>query len=74
MIMSDPMLTARTDQLSAFTNSHLDDLLVVIPAGDSRRGEAQNMADFVALLSGEEAREYLAALVVTAVRRIARLS
>jgi len=72
--MSKPPLTpgqgAQADQLAATAADEIALLARSVRAGDARRGEAQNLANFIAYLIDLHSAEYLAALVVAAVRQI----
>ena len=70
---TNPSTTALADQLAMHAKAELDRLGQVLPVGDAMHGEAQNTANFIALLSRETPSALLAALVVTAVRRIREL-
>lgn len=71
--MSKPPLTtgeiAMADQAAAIAGTGLDVLVMAVRLGDEQHGEAQNLANFTALLS-ERDPAVLAMMVVIAVRRM----
>lgn len=70
---TDPSLTATADQLAMHARADLTQLTAAIARGDAEKGEAQNGADFTRYLADTHTPEYLAVLVITAVRRIREL-
>jgi hypothetical protein len=61
---------AAADQLMAVMGPELDTLTEAVRTGDEEHGEAQNLANFIAWLSSRYDSSHLAALLVTAARRI----
>lgn len=70
---TDPSTTALTDQVTMHARAELSKLAQDLATGDAIYGAGQNTANFVAYLAAKRPPAYLAALVITAARRIREL-